>query len=334
MRSLHRMMSALVIAATVSTGYPRIARCEDKAAALDLFNAAKKDMDAKNYVEACRKLEVARKHDPSLDGVVLNLAKCYEEQGKWASAWGMYRDSLVRAQKANRPERVELAKKGIAATEPKISRVTVKVAAPTPGLEVRRDDNTLDAGELGIPLPIDPGEHTLTATAPGKTTWTTKFTIAPTAESRTIDVPALESVPLPPSPSPSASSSPTIPTRDTPLRPPSSPVGGYVALGVGGVLLAGGVGAHFIARSSYDDYKAGCAEQTSPTCEDSAGRSKVQTWQTVSLVAGSAGLVALGIGVVLLVSHKSNGTSPATASIVAAPSIGTSSAGLSLSGSF
>jgi hypothetical protein len=314
----------MIVGAMLAGSLPRIAHAEDKAAALDLFNAAKKDMDAKNYVEACRKLELAHNYDRSLDGIVLNLATCYQRQGKWASAWGRFKDSLVRAEKAGNEARIAAAKAGIADTEPRISRVTLKVATQVPGLEIKRDDKVVDPNEFGIAVPIDPGEHTIIASATGYKTWTTKFTIAVTAESRTVEVPVLKAEPKVEAPGP----------KDVgPGAAPSSPLAGYLALGAGVVLVGAGVGAHFVARSAYDDYKAGCAAQTTPTCEDEVGKSKVQTWQTLSFVAGGAGLVAAGIGVVLLVTNKRE-PRPGTASIVATPTVGATGAGFALSGAF
>jgi len=327
MRRLNRALSVVIVGAMLASSLPRVAHAEDKAAALDLFNAAKKDMDAKNYVEACRKLELAHNYDKSLDGIVLNLATCYQRQGKWASAWGRFKDSLVRAEKSGNEARIAAAKQGIADTEPRISRVMLKVAATVPGMELRRDDKVVDPNELGIAVPIDPGEHSISASAPGYKTWTTKFTIAVTAESRTIEVPPLEAEPK--------TAGKDVGTGDATATTPSSPIPGYVALGAGVLLVGAGVGAHFVARSAYDDYKAGCAAQTTPTCEDDAGKSKVQTWQTISFVAGGVGLVAAGIGVEQIVTSKGKGESrPAAGSITASPTVGANGVGFALSGSF
>jgi len=320
MRRLNRTLSIVILGATLVSSLPRLVHAEDKAAALDLFTAAKKDMDAKRYAEACQKLELAHNYDKSLDGIVLNLATCYQRQGKWASAWGRFRDSLVRAEKAGNEGRIAAAKAGIADTEPRISRVTLKVSGKVPGIELRRDDKVVDPNEVGIAVPVDPGEHTVRASAPGYTTWTTKFTIAVTAEARTIEVPPLEAEPR----------AKDVSTGDA---TPSSPLAGYVALGAGVVLVGAGVGAYFVARSAHDDFKAGCAEQTTPTCQDDAGKAKVQTWQTVSFVAGGAGLVAAGIGVVLLVTNKGEARTR-SGSVVAAPLVGATGAGLVVSGSF
>lgn len=323
MRRLNRALSIVIMGAMLASSLPRVAHAEDKAAALDLFTAAKKDMDAQNYAEACRKLELAHNYDKSLDGIVLNLATCYQRQGKWASAWGRFKDSLARAEKAGNEARIAAARAGIADTEPRISRVTLKVSAAVPGIEIRRDDKVIDPNEIGIAVPIDPGEHTITAGALGYKTWSTKLTIAATAESRTIEVPPL-----------AAESKTSAKANAGDATSTSSPVAGYIALGTGIALVGAGIGAHFVARSAYDDYKSGCAEQTTPTCEDAAARSKVQTWQAVSFIAGGAGLVAAGIGVVLIVTSKSSAEPRATSSIVASPMVGGTGTGLVLTGHF
>lgn len=156
----------------------------DKAKAVELFNDAKKLMDAGNPKDACPKLEAAKGHDPSADGIVLRLAACYEMTGKWASAWSHYVESVSRAEKSGNKERLAVAKKGVADTQGKLSRVTVKVAAgaKTTGFVVTWDGKDLAEGEWNSALPVDPGDHTLTASAPGFAQYSATVTVGASAE--------------------------------------------------------------------------------------------------------------------------------------------------------
>src|SRR5450432_3403221 len=65
---------------------PSFARADDSAAAQALFDQGKKAMAALNYAEACPKLEESYRLQEAL-GTLLNLADCYQRQGKLASAW-------------------------------------------------------------------------------------------------------------------------------------------------------------------------------------------------------------------------------------------------------
>jgi hypothetical protein len=329
-----RILASLLSIALASASVPALA--EDKAMSVKLFDDAKKLMDAGNFAEACPKLEASRQMDPAADGVVLRLAACYQSLGKWAKAWGLYKESLVRAQKAKRQDRIDASKKGIAETEPKMSYVIVRVSGDgqVPGLEIKWDDKPLDTGAWGSAFPVDPGEHTVAASAPGYKRWDAKLSISVTSESRTIEVPKLEIVPAP---APAVTSAPP-----SSIAPPVAPLPSgdakstntvaYLAIGSGVVLVAGGVGAHLMARSARDDYFAGCAEQRTVTCEDAAGRSRVRTWEAVSFVAGGLGLAAIGVGVVLIATRK-NEASPKSA-LVASPMLAGSGAGFSLVGTF
>jgi hypothetical protein len=243
----------------------------------------------------------------------------------------------VRAEKAKRQDRIELAKKGIAETEPKISRLTISVppASRVNGLEVRLDGSAVDAGAWGSAVPLDPGAHKVEASAPGFQAWSATVTLGAIADSKSLEVPRLTEEPKPaPTSSPvttAASSTTTTPARDVSQQPPS-PVPAYVAIGAGVLFIGGGVFAYTRAKSAKDDYFADCSNQTLLTCDNDAGRSKVRSWETISYVSLGVGVVAAGIGVVLL---TTGGDDKRTATAVrAAPMVAVSGGGLTLSGAF
>ncbi len=286
----------------------------DKAKAVELFNDAKKLMDAGKYTDACPKLEAAKGHDPSADGIVLRLAACYEKTGKWASAWSHYVESASRAEKSGNKERLTLAKKGVADTETKLSRVTVKVAsgAKVPGFEVKWDGKDLTEGEWGSALPVDPGDHSLTATAPGHTAFSTTVTVG--AESKAVEVPKLTPAATAPStaPVPAPTGAPTLAPTGTSAPPvmdkPPSKAPAITALATGSVLVIGGIATYvFGVRSARDDYFDTCGKQTTPTCENDAGKSKVRLLEGISYGALGLGLLGAGTGIYLLARSNSSG---------------------------
>ncbi|MBI2395944.1 MAG: tetratricopeptide repeat protein [Deltaproteobacteria bacterium] len=341
MRSLLRapahLAAALAFTLAVTAAAPPLVAAGDtgdKVLAEQLFKDAKTLMDKKKFSDACPKLEESYKLDP-VDGTQLRLALCYQELGRWASASLLYHESLKKAQKAGRKDRIDLAERGIAEVDPKIAYLTVNVPAEIrlPGLQVNFDDKILGESIWGSPFPVDPGPHTIRATAPNHAPWESKVTVGITSENKTATVPRLAPATTAPkdtgAPKDSSAPKDTGGVRPEVPEPASNKGLAIASFVVGGVFLAGGVGARIAFGNAKDDYFADCAQQLSYTCDNPDGRARVRTWEALSFVGFGVGAAAIGVGVVLLATSKEK--KPAAA-ITAAPIAG--GAGLSLSGAF
>jgi len=266
-----------------------------------LFNQARDLAKANQWAEACPKFEASLRYDPVL-GTRLNLATCYEHIGKLASAWGLYRESIELAKKAGDVKRADYAQKQATALEPRLPKLAISApAAPPAGFIVKRDDTTIDAGGLGVALYVDPGTHTITASAPGFEPFALTVTLVE-GKTETLAIPVLQAKPVPDQVT--DSSTPPSERRDTtePMAPPSR-TRRYVALGVGAAGVAAvGVGLVFGAKanSTYSDAKALCDPNlvcSSPADYDKAkelmrdARSRATT-STVLVVTGGAAIVA------------------------------------------
>src|SRR5262249_9549066 len=154
------------------------------AAAEALFNEAEKLVASKDYAQACPKYAESLRLDPGV-GVMLYLGDCYEHLGKTASAWAEYREAEDLATKRADTKRAALANTRAERLAPKLSRLTIVVAteARVPGLEVKRDGESVGTGQWGTPVPLDPGPHALSASAPGKQSWESSVTIPDNGES-------------------------------------------------------------------------------------------------------------------------------------------------------
>jgi hypothetical protein len=130
----------------------------DAAAAEALFQTAKGLMDKKNYAEACPKFEASYKMDPAI-GTMLNLADCFEKQGRLARAWVAWGDARDQAKRESDKPRADLASRRQKELEPRVPKLTVHVTGSVDGLEVYRDDVRLEPASFDVPLPVDPGAH-------------------------------------------------------------------------------------------------------------------------------------------------------------------------------
>jgi hypothetical protein len=161
---------------------------EDHAAADALYEESGVLMKAGRFADACPKLETSQRLDPGV-GTLLRLGYCYEHVGRTASAWAAYNDAVAMARKAN-DRRADEAAGRAKAVEPRLSRLAIVPVRVVPGLEIRRDGTPLDQGLWGIAVPVDPGEHSLEARAPGWRTWATRVTTADAGTTKA-EVPAL-----------------------------------------------------------------------------------------------------------------------------------------------
>jgi len=313
-------------------------------AAEALFDTAQKLMTEGKFTEACPKLEQSQRLDPGI-GTLLYLADCYERSGKLASAWATFRDGASQAEAAGQSERAGAGQSRARALAPRLSKMTVKVAAELQngsGLEIRRDDSPLPKGIWNVPMPIDGGEHVISASAPGYAPWSTTVNVATEKDDAVVSIPALVPTPVeapPPDETPvvpavtpvQASPASPPPRRDAPASSGSTQrTLGIVVSSVG--LVGIGVGSYFGLRaiSKNSDAKdvcdgTACSSESGVTLTDEA-----KDAATVSNVAFSVGLAALVGGIVLYATAPSEPVS----ALRLTPTAGPRSAGLSLGGRF
>jgi serine/threonine-protein kinase len=267
---------ASVIAAVLLATLPAAAAgptAAQQAAAAALFEDAKKLMADGKLDEACPKLAESQRLDPGM-GTLFNLAVCYEKTNRTASAWVSYRDVAALAKAAGQAEREKLAWDKASALEPRLMRlkITVQPAAASAGVEVKRDGEIIAAALWGTGVPIDPGQHVVRASAPGKAPWEAAVTLDQAGKTVTIDVPALAegsgarppppaTTPPPPGPVAGPTVTPPPPVEAAP-RPWQRPLG-IAATAVGAVGLGLGVGFGLMAKSAFTTSNtSNCSEKT------------------------------------------------------------------------
>jgi hypothetical protein len=359
-RLSHNLVAATIaFVAVTSLSAAAHAQSTNAALAETLFQEARRLIAEKNYAEACPKLAESQRLDPAT-GTLLNLAVCHQDEGKLATAWVEFNNALSSARRDRRPDREQLAREHIATLEPRLSHVTLVVpeAARVPGLEVKLDGTTVGAAAWGLSVPVDSGAHALTASAPGKRTWSSRFDVADGAGHQAIEIPVLATdvpvvVVVPPPNAAQAVGSSQPPALPPPVvsdgavsktaSPPSAstPSGhlrtaAYVVGGAGVVSL--GVGAIFGLRaySKWSDRNANCPANS---C-NAAGVSDYNAANSSALVADitlGVGLAAVATGAVLWFRSRSPETGAASAtgggsSLSLLPSFGPGTGGAVLGG--
>jgi len=338
--------AALVLVAVLSGPTPCFAQSspENKVAAEALFDTARQLIADGKFAEACPKLEQSQRLDPGI-GMLLYLADCYERSGRLASAWATFREGASQAQAAGQSERAAAGEERARALEPRLSKLTVRVAADAAGiagLEVRQSGAVLPKGLWEAPTPVDGGDHVVTATAPGYAPWSTKVHIGTEKDDVVVSVPMLQPKPeeaapppapapvAPPPVAPAAQPGPAPAPRDRGTGSGSQRTLAIVAGGVGVVGL--GIGTYFGLRaiSKNSDAKDLC---DGAVCRDPRGvdlTDEAKSAATISNVAFGLGLTALTAGIVLYATAPSeSGTS-----FRVSPNVGRRQAGVFVGGSF
>lgn len=284
----------------------------DEAVAESLFEAGRKLLADGQVDQACPKFEEANRIAPSA-GTLLNLGRCFELQGKTASAWVAYKKAVGLARATGQTRHVTAGEKYIAEVTPHLSRLRVEAPEPPPGLVVSRGGAAMGAAALGVPLAVDPGVQTIEATAPGREKWATTITVAPDGADVVVTIPAL--VPIADG---SVAPAPNPPVPPGPARPqgamPPLRLAGLVAGGAGvvtlGVGIAFGVMTLGDASSAQDDATLCPDKRCTPAGLDAIESAETKAW--VSNIAIGVGAAALATGGVLVAwSFLSPANSPA-----------------------
>lgn len=339
-RKLRHTLGVTLTLAIVA-GTARAADSSTKAAGAEaLYGEARALMKQGDFEHACPKFKQSYDLDPG-GGTLLNLAECYEKQGKFASAWSTFKEALVVAQRDGRTERVDYAKKHLAVVEPKLSKITIVVPKDVdePGLTVTLDGAPLGAAAWGVGMPVDPGTHEVTATAPNKAPFEQRIEIE--SGSSTFRIPKLADA------APAEVRRPRPVDTDTEKKAVTdeAPTGnakrttGFVIGGAGIVAL--GVGSYFGLRafSKWSEREDNCVDG----CTDAGKRAgdSAQSAATIANIGIGLGVVAIGVGTYLVLSAKPSSESHAShnrprqgRALRVVPTFGPSAGGLLLSGTY
>jgi len=242
------------LACTSLTSVPALAQsAADKATARNLATAGIKLYQQQKFEEALDKLKRAQElYDAPVH--LLYMARCYVKLNKLVEGAEAYR-RLVRTElDASSPDVFQTAvadgEKELAEVEPRIPTLTINVTpSDAPGLRITLDGEAVSAAVVGVERPVNPGERTVVAEAPGYLSVETSATLQEGQSeqvSLTLEVdPNAPKEPPPGEPSPQTHDGTTPPpavageeewrTKEIPMNA----VGGFMGLRVGGLFPAG-----------------------------------------------------------------------------------------------
>jgi hypothetical protein len=278
---IHRPIAAAAV--VLGLGWSAEALAADETADA-LASEAKLLMEQKRYKDACPKLATSHRRDPNGERI-LELATCHKEEGRIATAYYELREAIDIATRDGRRDRVKIATAMLEEIEPKIPKISVTVslrAASLPGFQIKRDGMPIRQSEWATSFPVDPGVHTILATAEGRKPMLATVTLTADGLSENVvvlDLDRLESGPA----------------ALTPALPPSrdSSTSSFGVQRTAGVVV-GGAGALAVGLGAVLSLRAGAAQRDSEAhCAGNACNAQGRQLRDSAETLGTAGALSL-----------------------------------------
>jgi hypothetical protein len=267
----------LFVIALVCFATPARADGTSSAAAELLFRQGRVLFEQERFAEACDHFRRSQELDPGV-GTLINLGDCYKHLGKTASAWVAYNKAVALAKSRSDDRRSTIAHDEARELEPMLPRIQIKFAGTTPGISILLNGEAIDPSTFATPIPVDPGEVTFEASAPGRKKFYTTVEIA-AGVTKTITVPALEST-----------------------TPEGNPLATGLEIG-GGVALGASVIFGTIALLRWSSVENACPQRHCPNQKtltaQTPAASSAMTFAHISTVTAVLGVVGLGAGLYL-----------------------------------
>jgi hypothetical protein len=287
-------------------------------AARELFVAAEQDEDAKRWPEALEKMRrVAQVRLTA--GVRYHVALCEENVGELLAALADYTVAENQAKHDNAQDVLALVGPRLSKLNGRVPRLTLHVEGDPGDLEVRLDGVIVSKGMWGVAIPVDPGQHKITAVAAGYLPFdrgvpmaerdNTLVEVAVTVRS-TAAPPVSTPLSTPPAPAPPTSPSPPLPATAGDSAPTHSHTTAIVATVGSVVFLGGGFASYFVAGSAHDSAVTTCAGRVT-SCDDL--KHGVQLWDALALSGWIASAALATVAVISWASPSGDSAPPPSA---------------------
>jgi hypothetical protein len=241
--------------------------------------------------------------------VRFNMALCEEKLGKLVAALGDYELAAADARAEKADQVAEEVEARLESLRQRIPKITVKRGSGAEAASVALDGVSLGDQVIGTPMPIDPGPHTVEATAPGFKPFRQSVRVAE-QQSETVEI-VLEPEPVPPPSAGGVGAAGAAPSGR------GARIAGYVIGGVG-IASLGASGIFFGLRankiSQLDDV---CPNRECPSREQQTDIDAGKRYTTIANVTLAVGAAAVAGGLVLILT--SGPSSEASIALAPAP---------------
>ncbi len=305
-RASHRFLAlwlAACAAGVAVTAAPAVRAddAETSVLAAQLFKDGRSDMALEDWRAAEAKFAASHKLVPAM-GTLLNLAVCQARLGKTASAYHAFTEVAREAEHSGRKDRLDLATAEMAKIKPLLADAIIHVQPDVqglPGFTLTIDGSPLPAPLFETRVNLDPGDHTLLATATNKKPWEYPLHIAP-SEHTEATVPFLADRPFDPNEVKVRQVDADRAAKHQTIRTAGFVVGG---IGVAGVITSLVFGA--LAKAQMN--KVHCSSNATCTSAEAHDSQTANTDATVANVVFGTGLGLVATGGVLLFVARDSG---------------------------
>lgn len=245
-----------------------------------------------DYASALAEFRTVERLKPTA-GVRFHIAYCLEMLGNLFSATETYEGAIELAHEQNKPDVEAAARTRLEPLRARVPDITIRMPTNVADARIELDGKP---AAVDAPVRVDPGDHVVTAHAPGHERFTKRMSVGEGAKI-VVDVTlARAAAAAPPSPPPAIETSPPEEPRKTSRVLPIATTAGAVAL------VAVGITTFLLAGAAADDARRECPTKTNCDSE----RSSVRTLDTIALVGFASGLVLGGFSIYLWTSSGSH----------------------------
>jgi hypothetical protein len=254
--------------------------------------------------------------------VRFHIATCEEKLGRLVTALGGYQLAFADADSVGDDFKAEVDR-AVTRLQASIPKLVISRGAGAEAAEIELDGVALGASSVGVPVPLDPGPHSVNAKAPDSQPFSQTVTIAEN-EQKDIEVVL---IPIPPEQRASFASG-------GPMEKQRSRAIPYVIGGVGVASLIGSGVLFGLRQSTLSDLESKCGAGRQSCPSNSRGEvSNLSLYNTTAQIALGVGVVGVGTAVGILLWQRKHPTTTATG-MMFLPSAPNSLAGASWAGRF
>jgi hypothetical protein len=229
--------------------------------------------------------------------VRFHIAYCEEQLGRLVTALGGYELALGEADQVG-PDFKHEVENAVAGLRARIPKLMIERGTNAEAALVQLDGVDLGASSVGVEVPLDPGPHTVTATAPGYQQFTT------TAELKDREV-AHVTIDLTPEPTAEPEVKPPVkevivvqqapgPNRTVP----------YIVGGVGVATLATSGVLFALRQATQSELKKACPDANSCPESNRDTYNRLKAYNVASQVVFAVGLAEVGVAAALIIFEK------------------------------